>query len=105
MYRWGLLLCAKCRRGGQKRIQRKRVCATNKMKHVYFLLILCVSFFVKTNAQNLVPNYSFETYTSCPTGSSQIYLAVPWKGVTTNSSDYFNVCGTGGATVPICCVG
>lgn len=71
------------------------------MKQVFFYLFIFLSF-CKINAQvNLVPNYSFETYTSCPTGSSQISLAVPWKGVTTNSTDYFNACGTGGASVPI----
>jgi hypothetical protein len=43
-------------------------------------------------AQNLVPNPSFETYTTCPTASSQIYYAVPWTGPTTNSTDYFNAC-------------
>src|ERR1700749_1133263 len=67
------------------------------------VLFLCffVFVFINMNAQvNLVPNPSFEIYTSCPTGSSQLSLAIPWQGVTTNSSDYFNVCGTGGATVP-----
>src|ERR1700751_4525151 len=32
------------------------------------------------------------TYTTCPTGSSQIYDAPPWTGPTTNSTDYFNAC-------------
>ncbi len=41
-----------------------------------------------------MPNYSFEIYTSCPTASSQIPLAVPWQGVTTNSTDYFNACSS-----------
>jgi hypothetical protein len=52
-------------------------------------------------AQNLVPNPSFELNLGCPTGSSQISLATPWQGVTTNSTDYYNVCGSGGATVPV----
>jgi hypothetical protein len=46
---------------------------------------------LKLNAQNLVPNYSFEVYTSCPTSSSQVSFAVPWTG-TNNSTDYFNSC-------------
>jgi hypothetical protein len=45
-------------------------------------------------AQNLVPNSSFETYTTCPTGGSQIYDAVPWTGPTTNSVEYYNVCSS-----------
>jgi hypothetical protein len=43
-------------------------------------------------AQNLVPNPSFETYDTCPYSGSQIYLASPWQGVTTNSTDYLNSC-------------
>lgn len=50
-------------------------------------------------AQNLVPNPSFETTTGCPNGSD-IYLAVPWQGVTTNSSDYFHPCSTTGFAPP-----
>ena len=61
-----------------------------KLKHK--ILILCFSIFIKTKAQNLVPNGSFETYTTCPTGGSQINLAIPWQGVTTNSTDYYNAC-------------
>ena len=30
----------------------------------------------------------------CPNGSGQIYNAIPWTGVTTNSSDYYNSCST-----------
>jgi hypothetical protein len=68
------------------------------------LLYFFISAFVfKMNAQvNLVPNPSFETYTGCPTGGSQINLATPWSGVTTNSTDYFNMCGTIGYNVPFC---
>jgi len=64
------------------------------------ILILTFAFYIKCESQNLVPNYSFEFYTSCPSVSGQIYLATPWIGATTNSSDYFNVCGTGATTVP-----
>jgi hypothetical protein len=45
--------------------------------------------------QNLVPNGSFESYTQCPTASSQIYYATPWTGPTTNSSEYLNACSSG----------
>jgi gliding motility-associated-like protein len=40
--------------------------------------------------QNLVPNPSFETLKSCPTGSGQVELAEPWKAVLT--PDLFNAC-------------
>ncbi|HTA62289.1 MAG TPA: T9SS type A sorting domain-containing protein [Bacteroidia bacterium] len=57
---------------------------------VYFWLFV----FSCVYAQNLVPNPSFETYTACPTASSQIYYAPPWTGPTANSTDYFNVCSS-----------
>ncbi len=50
--------------------------------------------FASAYTQNLVPNPSFETYTACPTGSSQIYDATPWTGPTYNSTDYLNVCSS-----------
>ncbi|MEO5987851.1 MAG: hypothetical protein ABIU54_03880 [Candidatus Eisenbacteria bacterium] len=45
-----------------------------------------------SHAVNLVPNTSFETYTSCPTSYGQIYQAVPWDTPTTGTSDYLNAC-------------
>lgn len=42
--------------------------------------------------QNLVPNYSFEQYTTCPNASSQINFASPWYGPTNNSTEYLNSC-------------
>ena len=44
------------------------------------------------HAVNLVPNPSFESFTSCPTSFSQIYLATPWDTPTTGTSDYLNAC-------------
>lgn len=43
-------------------------------------------------AVNLVPNPSFESYTSCPTSFSQIFVAAPWNTPTTGTSDYLNAC-------------
>ncbi|HLG35010.1 MAG TPA: gliding motility-associated C-terminal domain-containing protein [Bacteroidia bacterium] len=60
-------------------------------------------------AQNLVPNYSFEMYDTCPNTSSQIRYSQYWfqpngpptfTWQATSSSDYFNVCGTTGAGIP-----
>src|SRR5262245_10909901 len=41
---------------------------------------------------NLVPNNSFETYTSCPTGFGQIAVATPWDTPNTGTSDCLNAC-------------
>ena len=54
------------------------------------VLLLVITVF-NTSAQNLVPNYSFEIYDTCPTLSSQINYAIPWIG-TNNSTDYLNAC-------------
>jgi len=54
-----------------------------------------------SQAQNLVPNNSFETFTTCPTGFSQLPNATPWGWTpgSSSSSDYIRVCG--GATVSV----
>src|ERR1043165_3209125 len=58
------------------------------------LVFLALDFSI---AQNLVQNPSFEQFTSCPTGNSGIYLAIPWDvppgSITT--PDYENSCATG----------
>jgi len=45
-------------------------------KYIYLNIIILFAMTAKT--QNLVPNPSFEFYTSCPTGSDQVYKAFPW---------------------------
>lgn len=57
-----------------------------------FILFFCL---IRLNliSQNLVPNYSFETFTMCPTTSNQVTVAIPWGAATaTSSTDYFNSC-------------
>ncbi|MFT7450240.1 MAG: hypothetical protein ACI9VN_000955, partial [Patescibacteria group bacterium] len=51
-------------------------------------------FFVLTSlfAQNLVPNYSFETYAGCPSNLGLVGLATPWFLPGTSTPDYFNAC-------------
>lgn len=71
-----------------------------KLKHK--ILILCFSFFIKTKAQNLVPNGSFETYSTCPDNASQINRATPWYDPTGGTSDYFNACASVPLNVPLC---
>jgi gliding motility-associated-like protein len=53
------------------------------------LLIFCMKVIV---AQNLVPNYSFEQYDTCPYLGSQLHFAKPWFSPTDNTPDYFNSC-------------
>lgn len=72
----------------------------------YTFLILLIILVKIGGTQNLVPNPSFESYTSCPTDHGQLDLASPWVSPTTGTSDYFNSCiGTGcGHNFPWVCV-
>ncbi|MBW7914676.1 MAG: hypothetical protein H3C54_13480, partial [Taibaiella sp.] len=50
---------------------------------------------ITANAQNLVPNYSFEQYINCPNYPSQVTThCANWVQYTTGTSDYFNECAT-----------
>lgn len=60
------------------------------------LNLICSS----VDAQNLVPNPSFETFSSCPTNYGQLTLAIPWIAPTNDNSDLFNVCGSTIVGVP-----
>src|SRR2546430_2149514 len=53
-------------------------------------------------AQNLVPNPSFEDTVACPTGISQVYNAAGWFSVETSCTpDYMNRCSSSiGVEVP-----
>lgn len=61
------------------------------MSRFAFIFILLGSF---CKAQNLVPNWSFETYTVCPNASGQLPSATPWTAPTNNSGDYYNSCSS-----------
>lgn len=39
---------------------------------------------------SIIPNPSFESYTSCPTGFSQLNVATPWIQATEATTDYYN---------------
>ena len=57
-----------------------------------------------STAQNLVPNSSFEIYSSCPNGSiwpNEINKATPWHNPTTSSPDYFDTCSNSSFGVPL----
>ncbi len=57
-------------------------------------IISAATFALLANAQgqNLVPNWSFEEYTECPTNLSQIDNAVAWQRIG-GSPDLYNSCG------------
>ncbi|MBL0006222.1 MAG: hypothetical protein IPP25_03275 [Saprospiraceae bacterium] len=61
----------------------------------YLLSILIIGHVYVGHAQNLVPNYSFETFTTCPTSYEGLCFnyAPPWSCPTSGSSDLFNSCG------------
>lgn len=60
---------------------------------VAFYLISLLSF-----SQNLVPNWSFETYTVCPTAGDQIHYASGWEkfSISVSTPDYYNACAPAG---------
>jgi hypothetical protein len=64
-----------------------------------FLTIVFIVFIKITYSQSLIPNGSFELYSSCPTNYSQIDSALFWINPSTNlpntgSPDYYNQCGS-----------
>lgn len=73
-------------------------------KPIHVLILLLLGIFAKFSfaQNNLVPNPSFEDYSTCPTASSEIHVATPW--IQTGGSvgaDYFNVCNQPALPFPI----
>ncbi|HRF99669.1 MAG TPA: T9SS type A sorting domain-containing protein [Bacteroidia bacterium] len=62
------------------------------MKQFAFILCFVCCFVSKNKAQNLVPNGSFENYTSCPNASGQLTLCTNWYNPSTGTPDYLNAC-------------
>jgi gliding motility-associated-like protein len=78
------------------------------------ITIICCANITTINAQNLVPNPSFEDYTSCPVSASDIgysssYTSFPtvkkWVRASGATPDYFNACATDTPSVPANFVG
>lgn len=79
-----------------------------------YKIVLIISFIVSLRliafSQNLVPNGSFENYSTCPNGPNYIFYSTGWfqpnkypGGVSVNqssSSDYYNACSDSIADVP-----
>jgi hypothetical protein len=68
-----------------------------------FLLIILILVCRVSISQNLVPNSSLETYTSCPNNQGQIFYTSNWFGPSSNSTDYFNKCSVVTALSPPNC--
>ena len=72
------------------------------MKRILFISLCLVFIKIKTDAQNLVPNPDFETYSLCPNwwsspGDDQIARCTGWDYLSPGvggTSDYYNSCGT-----------
>jgi gliding motility-associated-like protein len=63
------------------------------MRHLSFILLWMVA--TSLDAQNLVPNYSFEDYSICPNNFDQIAYAGSWfagRRLDIGSSDLYNTC-------------
>lgn len=78
-----------------------------KFKAIAFLLVSVCSFMSLVAQTNLVPNSSFETLTSCPTGGAQWNCCSNWNNVNLNmgigawgTPDFYTSCGTGGTSPP-----
>lgn len=71
------------------------------MKNVlllFYFLIVCLHF---SKGQNLVPNSSFENFTSCPDTIGQIAFADPWFSSNGGTADFFHSCGGDSSDVSV----
>ncbi|MDT8411520.1 MAG: hypothetical protein RQ875_03575 [Vicingaceae bacterium] len=64
------------------------------MKKIVHILIFILNITTIYSQINLVPNFDFEQYSSCPTGQDQIHLATGWSKYNPISftPDYYNAC-------------
>jgi hypothetical protein len=65
------------------------------MKTLFIVVLISISFVA--DAQNLIPNGSFENYTGCPSTLNQLDSCIFWNNPTWQSPDYFNACSAGAA--------
>ncbi|MFT5049863.1 MAG: hypothetical protein ACI8QZ_001256 [Chlamydiales bacterium] len=71
-----------------------------------FLVAVTIGTSLSAFGQELIPNPSFEQFTCCPSGPSEITCSILWTAPTLGSSDYFNACDTSGVTgVPLNALG
>lgn len=68
---------------------------TEKLKkniYILFLFLFVVVKVITLQAQNLVPNPSFEIFDTCPNSVTQLKYAVPWFQPSIGTPDFFNEC-------------
>ncbi len=77
--------------------------ALNTLKLWIPLPLLFLGVVTHALTQNIVPNPSFEVYTTCPTGfgAGGPLPAQPWKAATAGSVDYFNECAANSSNVDV----
>jgi len=71
------------------------------MTRLYILLCSQLLICAGLIGQNLVPNPSFETVTSCPNFASQIDKAAPWFNPNAGTPELFHGCATWGSYVSV----
>ncbi|MEM8897757.1 MAG: gliding motility-associated C-terminal domain-containing protein, partial [Bacteroidota bacterium] len=70
-------------------------------KVAFYILCYLVSHSYSLHSQNLVPNPTFDTFTTCPFDKGQINFAAPWRRANGTTTDFSHICGAGGfAGVP-----
>src|SRR3954465_9815496 len=62
------------------------------MKNLLLAAVASFCMFTFVGAQNLVPDSSFELYSTCPSTDGQIDFATGWSDPTGTAPDYFNSC-------------
>lgn len=76
------------------------------MKHLYkflfFSIIINSASIISVAQINLVPNFSFEQYDTCPNSQDQIQYAIGWSTYSDvfSTPDYYNSCSSGFFNVP-----
>jgi hypothetical protein len=77
------------------------------MSRITLLCCLVWAFSLSAMAQNIVPNYSFETNPGCPTGPCEWQRATSWNNVNMltgcgsyGTPDYYHTCGAGFSHLP-----
>jgi len=68
--------------------------------HQFPLIMLALVLSLYAEAQNLVPNASFEEHSECPDGPGKIAYAYPWHNAL-GSCNYFHECGTNEYGIPL----
>jgi hypothetical protein len=72
-------------------------------RYIAWVIYSAIIFSNKSFSQNLVPNYSFENFVSCPDNDGQINRAFPWFSPNGKTTDFTHPCNSsinGWATNP-----